>query len=339
MKRPLIVFPRPLQWSEGGDGKLCRFHYLNIFGLSPVLRDGTAAWDSVGAMLQPELLDYAVEFFCAQKPAAFIFAPMYSVDSTKLQVEGVAQFLDRLKTASPGTKFIYWNGNQQDELDFNVKAFLPFIDVIFTNTDDAGEHLKFHRIGKPVHTLYQFGFAPTEHGWNRHLPPENECSFAGSQTYRGRPAKYPNSEWRYRFLCRVAEKFDLVLHGKGTWPFFTLKHIVGQRFYDSFASSGVVLGVNHWDYVRYYTRRTIYALASGRPYVVRYIPGMEQDFENGKHLVWFKTQDEGLEAIRSLIADPALAQKIGTAGRELAIARFSWAALRGECERLVMSIL
>jgi hypothetical protein len=321
------------------EGKLCRFHYLNLFGISPVLRDGTAAWDSVGAMLCPELIDTAVEFFRVQKPAAFLFAPMYAKDGTKLQVEGVVAFLDRLKTASPGTKFIYWNGNQQGELDFNVKAFLPFIDAVFTNTDDAEEHQVFLRVGKPVRTFYQFGFDPAEHGRNRHLVPTHGCSFAGSQTFRGRPPKYPNSEWRYRFLCRVAEEFDFALYGKGAWPFLKLGHIVGQRFYDSFASSGVVLGANHWDYVRYYTRRTAYALASGRPYVVRYIPGMEQDFENGRHLIWFTEQDEGLEAIRKLLADPALAIQIGEAGRALAIERFSWAALRREFERLVLSVL
>lgn len=340
MKKPLIAFPRPVQWATTPFDGMCRFQHLPILGLQPILRDGSLAHDSVGGMLHEGMLDMAVGFFQAQRPAAFLFGPMYATDGTKLQVEGVKQVLERLKTASPSTKFIYWNGNQQGELDFNVRAFLPFIDAVFTNTSDPGEHTIFHRAGiKTVRTFYQFGFDPSEHGRNRHLASNYACCFAGSQTFKGRPAKYPNSEWRYRFVCRAAEEFDLALYGKGAWPFHKFNHIIGQCFYDSFTSAAVVLGANHWDYIRYYTRRTVYALASGRPYVVRYIPGMEQDFENGRHLVWFEEMGEGLEAIRSLLADPDRACKIGEAGRALAVERFSWEALRRECEALVLSIL
>lgn len=334
VKKPLVVFGRPVQWATQSAEQKCRFHFLPILGLSPILRDGAPAHDSVGAMLDEGALRGAVEFFRAQRPEFFLFAPMYTRDGTKLQVSGVVRFLEELKTASPGTRFIYWNGNQQGKLDFNLEAFRPFVDAVLTNTRDPREHKVFYDAGiEKVDTLYQFGFDPAEHG--RPQDPTHDCQFAGSQTFSGRPAKYPNSEWRYRFLCQAAERFDLVLYGKGQWPFPKKSHVVGQRFYDTFTEARVVLGANHWDYVRYYTRRTIYALASGRPYVMRYVPGMECDFENGRNVVWFKDASEGLEAVRALLDDPIRAALIGAEGRRLAVERFSWQALQLQLEKLV----
>jgi len=336
MKKPLVVFGRPTQWVTQPASQRYRFKHLGcLHGPSPALRDGAPAWDSVGAMLaDSSLLDWAVDFFRVEKPDAFLFGPMYAKDGTKLQVAGVVGLLERLKTASPGTRFLYWNGNQQGKLDFNLDAFRPFVDAVLTNTRDPREHRNFYAAGiEKVDTLYQFGFDPEEHG--RPQTPEHDCHFAGSQTFSGRPTKYPNSEWRYRFLCEAAQRFDLVLYGKGQWPFAKRSHVVGQRFYDTFTEARVVLGANHWDYVRYYTRRTVYALASGRPYVMRYVPGMECDFENWRHLVWFTEIDEGLEAVQKLLGDPLLAERIGREGRQVAVERFSWQALQRQLETLL----
>lgn len=341
MKKPLVVYCRPLYWlSKPAQVENCQYHYVDLFGLDPLLRGGQRAHDSVGAVMDPKILGWAVDYCRRQKPQAFLFPPMYALDETKLQVDGVVQFLDRLKTASPNTKFIYWNGNQQGYIDYNLAAYKPFVDVIFTNTDETKERELFQSAGiKDVRTFYQFGFDPAEHG--RALKGKlRECHFAGSQTFlKNRPIKYPYSEWRFKFFCRVSKRFDLALYGKGQWPFTTINYQYGQAFYDSFVHCKVILGSNHWDYLRYYTRRTVYALASGRPYVVRYIPGMEQDFENGKHLVWFKEIDEGLEEIHRLLADPVRAQRIGEEGRKIAVERFSWDSLQRRLDQMIPTLL
>lgn len=336
MKRPLICFPRPVQWATQDSSTRCRFKHLCLHGPAPVLRDGVEAHDSVGAMVEEGMVGWTVDFFRHEKPYLFLFGPIYSRDGTKLQVARVAMILEQLKEASPSTKFVYWNGNQQGKLDFNLEAFRPYVDVVFTNTADPAEHRVFHKAGiKQVETFYQFGFDPAEHG--RPQTPQHDVQFAGSQTFAGRPGKYPNSEWRFRFVGALAEEFDLVLYGKGQWPFPRKPHVVGQRFYDTFTEARVVVGANHWDLLRYYTRRTVYALASGRPYVIRRIPGMEEDFTNWRELVWFDTVEEGLEAVRRLLAEPELAAKIGAAGRKLALERFSWKALQLQLENMVAS--
>jgi hypothetical protein len=338
MKKPVVAVSRPIQWGTKFQGKKFDLHPLTLFGIEPRLKNGKVALDSVGAVIVNDGMERALEFFRQNKPAAFLFSSMYYPDGSENQIRTVARFIEQLKTISPSTKFIYWNGNQQGYLDYNAAAFLPCLDAVLTNTRDPADFKIFEDAGvKCVATLYQFGFDPEEHGQNRKRRPKYDCFFAGSQTYsKKNPQKYPNSKWRYDFILAVANSFRTLIHGKGTWAGVeSHTYLYGQEFYDTFLKASVVIGANHWDLERYYTRRTVYALASGRPYVVREIPGMQYDFENKKHLCWFKDIPDGLDMIKWLLKHPVEAGKIGEAGRKIAVERFSWEALLGQFEDLL----
>ena len=334
-KRPKIAFARPHQWGKKPcEGHSFEFIEVPLFGTQPKLRDGSEMGDAVGGVITKDGMSIAREIFSDLKPEIFLFWPMYYLDGSANNLQTVVRFLQDLKMISPNTRFVYGNGNQQGELDFNVQAFLPVLDAVLTNSRDPFDYETFKKAGvHTVGTLYQFGFDPLEHGRFRRMEPTHDCFFAGSQTHDpDKSPKYPFSRWRYDFLLRAHTEFNLVVHGKGRWPFIAKPYLYGQNFYDAFTKAKIILGSNHWDLYRYYTRRTVYALASGRMYLVRYIPGMEKDFLNHTHLVWFKEIEEGIDAIRYYLNHGDQAEQIGQAGREKALEMFSWRSMQLQFE-------
>ena len=78
----------------------------------------------------------------------------------------------------------------------------------------------------------------------------------------------------------------------------------------------VALSINHYNTIdRYYSDRQLIAMGSGTPLVSIYVPGLEKEFEQGKHCLWYKSTDELVALVRMLLSDPSLARDIGRNGR------------------------
>jgi len=87
------------------------------------------------------------------------------------------------------------------------------------------------------------------------------------------------------------------------------------------------LNVNHFnDIQNYYSDRQLIAMASGKPLVCKYIPGLENEFENGKHCLWYYDEPELVKHVKSLLANPSLAARIGAAGKEEVLKNHTWEA-------------
>jgi hypothetical protein len=313
MTKPLVVVTRPYQWNNL-ESENFRFIHFPIFGKNPVLVGGFPMADSVGGVIsEPELVQMA-KFIIKHKPVAFLYWPMFSLEGNenKYGFKRILEMFEYIRKFSPKTKFFYGNGNQQGRIDQNVAAYAKFIDVILTNTADSIERLIFHISGFPfVETFYQFGYDPSDHDMSA-MVPEYDCFFAGSQTViPGLGPLYPNSRMRLDFLVEVSKKFKLLIHGKKSWPIPANFHVAGKEFYPLFGKAKIVLGMNHWNLDRYYTRRVVYGGGSGRLLIHYYIPGMEKDgFKNGENIVWFETPKEGLEKIEYYLKHDQEREKI-----------------------------
>lgn len=67
-----------------------------------------------------------------------------------------------------------------------------------------------------------------------------------------------------------------------------------------------------------YTSNRLYnILSAGGLCLARYFPGIEDLFENGKHLLWFKTADEAVELINEYKTKPEKCDIIRIQGKEL----------------------
>ena len=65
-------------------------------------------------------------------------------------------------------------------------------------------------------------------------------------------------------------------------------------------------------------------MGSGRVHITYYVPGMEKHFENYKHLVWFKTIKQGLDAIQNMLKYPEKREMIAAAGKKLVFEQHSF---------------
>jgi hypothetical protein len=62
--------------------------------------------------------------------------------------------------------------------------------------------------------------------------------------------------------------------------------------------------------------RTYHALLSGAFVLIRKYPGIEKSFVNGEHLVWFETEDEGIELAKRYLANDAERETMAREGRK-----------------------
>ena len=89
--------------------------------------------------------------------------------------------------------------------------------------------------------------------------------------------------------------------------------------------SKICLNVNHFnDVERYYSDRQLVSMASGRPLVCKYIPGLEEEFTDGVHLRWYKTEDELALIVQQLLKDEQAREFIGSSGRSEVLKNHTW---------------
>lgn len=89
--------------------------------------------------------------------------------------------------------------------------------------------------------------------------------------------------------------------------------------------ASVCLNVNHFNDIElYYSDRQLIAMVSGNPLICAYVPGLEREFVNGEHCLWYRTAGELVSHARALLSDPGLRKRIGAAGRALVKARHTW---------------
>jgi spore maturation protein CgeB len=99
------------------------------------------------------------------------------------------------------------------------------------------------------------------------------------------------------------------------WPFKTHQATYHPKYTASLREAKITLNVNHYPTLyKAYTRRTIRSLFARRCHITLYIPGMEEDFENHKDVVWFHTLGEGLDLIRYYLDHDAEREEIAWNG-------------------------
>jgi spore maturation protein CgeB len=67
-------------------------------------------------------------------------------------------------------------------------------------------------------------------------------------------------------------------------------------------------------------------MASGTPVVCRYVPGLENEFIDGTHCMFWRNHEELLDRVRWLLEFPESALSLGAAGRLHVNAHHTWNA-------------
>lgn len=99
-----------------------------------------------------------------------------------------------------------------------------------------------------------------------------------------------------------------------------------EQFAEACSASKITLGTNAVNNIRMYAswRRALSSMASGVFHLTHYVPGLEEVFENKKHLVWFKSVPEAIELIEYYLVHNKERERIAEVGRQEVLAHHTW---------------
>jgi hypothetical protein len=138
---------------------------------------------------------------------------------------------------------------------------------------------------------------------------------------------FPGSKQREAaMLALAAANIDYGVVGTGWKSGIKVLGTCGvKQQYHAYQKAKVALSINNFnDIYLYYSDRQLISMASGKPVVCHYVPGLEREFQNGVHCLWYKTPEELVDNVKKLLADPAMRDRIGKAGREEIIKNHTW---------------
>jgi len=244
-------------------------------------------------------------------------------ESNVIQATSIA----RLKQALPKCAISHWMGDCR----VNVSPYLASIcrEAHLTLISSVGQTGLYMAAGAKEVRYLQIGL-----DWDEDvlgIPPWTPPFRVPDVVFCGSYYKdlYPGTVDRVNGVMAIKNAgIDIGIVGNGWPPGFP---VVGtcqvKQQHHVWKRCKVAVGINHFRTIQnYYSDRNLIAMASGRPLVCQYIPGLEGEFENNRHCMWYYDEAELVQHVRKLLGDPGLAQRIGQAGREEVIKNHTWEA-------------
>lgn len=159
------------------------------------------------------------------------------------------------------------------------------------------------------------GVEPEDFRWSV-LPPEprkNDVIFTGGVDHA--------FAYRQRYLDALSDRFRVSAFGRGHRV-----AVYGINFFAAHQRARVALvPPPHPDAAdHYWSNRIFLAAATGTPCVVGYVPGIEDYYEDGKEVVYFRTASECVANTRELIDDPKRRKQMGDAARARTLTEHSY---------------
>lgn len=223
------------------------------------------------------------------------------------------ELLEELRQQCP---VVLWVEEQVDSLAKKHLDYMSRASLVSMSNPAHFEELRTHGLDNTVFLMS--GFSPTFHRPVRPRRAVRDVAFIGSPGRRGQ---------RARFLAAVSEHFDTEVFGFG-WEEYAarfrnlrVRPPVDNRGYARVcASSRVVLGINEVNDDRlYFSNRTFLTLACKGFHMTHYVPGLEEVFTDGEHLVWFHDLDEAVARIHHYLQREEERRRIAEIGHRFVL--------------------
>lgn len=266
-------------------------------------------------LVQGEFLDQAVSF----KPD-WAFLQLQTTDIIK------ARSISKLREMLPRCVVSHWMGDIRATIDDYLASVCRTTHM--TLTSSKGYLPMYLEVGAPEAHYLQIGLdweasVAEQPSWT---PPFNvpEAVFVGN-CYTPPFPGWQEREGAVRTLKAAGVDIGVIGDGWGVNGIKALGRCSVEQQIHIWKRAKVCVSVNHFpDVAGYYSDRHLTALLSGTPVVCRYIPRLEEEFENGKHLLWYHTEEELVAHVKTLLADEGLRKRLGAAGRAEAISNHTW---------------
>lgn len=243
-------------------------------------------------------------------------------DTNKISPEGIARVRERL----PHCVVTHWTGDLRPAVSYYLSSICRATHATFCSS--VGQLDMFKEAGAPLVQYVQIGL-----DWEQDVaaperpPPFRVPSVVFCGGYYG--DSFPGTLDRVRGIRALVDaEVEVGVVGSG-WPSWA--PVVGQCHVKQqihvWRAAKVCLNINNFnDVALYYSDRQLIAMASGRPLVCHYVPRLELEFTNWGHCVWYRTTDDLVEIVRSLLRDDDMRKRIGEVGKKHVIEHHTWEA-------------
>jgi hypothetical protein len=225
-----------------------------------------------------------------------------------------------------GIKHCLWTSEQGCLRNWQAGIAKYYDWVVLNNREDLVWYK--HEFGDSKKFSYMpFGCVPEFH---KKVETERKsliCSYSNPQV--SIPIKANSLERIVGALTPYYEPQDLALYGKDKWyPKEYRKFWRGEFYYSKFpeinSSSDIMLGISANTETGGYGTKLAKMLSCGAFVLWDYTKGIENDFENGKHLVWSKSKEETISLVKYYLDHPDERRKIADAGQKYAHEHLLW---------------
>jgi len=229
------------------------------------------------------------------------------------------------------TCVIHFYGDYRPEPQPWVIDIGQYVDWTLLYHKDKNLIQKHHAIGTANIGFWWVG-TDLEVFYPREIPKEYDVVFMVNNSDDHREATGQGYMGRRELIDAIAAKgLHLHLFGRG-WEYlldvptvYLHPFVNGNEFAEACSAAKITLGYNT-NRVYMYTswRRPLNSMACGAFHLTRYFPGLEEVFENGKHLVWFDSIAEAIELIEYYLTHDDEREQIAQTGRQEVIAHHTW---------------
>lgn len=214
---------------------------------------------------------------------------------------------------------INWTGDVRENIDWYIEL-APYLGVtLFTNMHDV------HRLrAEGLRTDYlQVGY--DELIYNLDVLPgkgSNKIVFMGNNYEKSR-MRFPGTIERKHMVSYMQTRFGsrFSVFGSG-WP--GKRRTVVEQEAMIYRGSLIALNQNHFHYEKFSSDRIFRAMACGCFMATKYYPGLEEDFELGKHLQAWSTMQELEDIVRYYLSNDDERREIALAGAQYVRENCTW---------------
>lgn len=233
--------------------------------------------------------------------------------------------ITQIKVHCPDTLIIYWYGDQRGIAVPEFAKLGAVADIMLVSNSDKNQFEQYKKLGVKKIMAHHTGtdtdvFKPIQA--IQQTEEHYDAIFLGSN-YN---VRFPESITRKKMIKRINNNFKLIVYGNN-WPNYLARG--GLVYKDAYAvavsNAKITLGINAYNNINGYTSNRMWnCLACGKPHLACYYDGIENMFENWKHLIWFKDSDEALKIIKKLLKDKKMREEIGMNGRQYVVNKHSY---------------
>lgn len=346
MKKGLIrvVALHPKEWASGlYKVKGIQVKHTEIGYPKPTRINGNISYDGIGQKVTEEGFDRLRELVTEFQPHILLFG---------IHIGFNASHLKKLKARCRFIKFFMHYTDQRPSVSKFIKAHEDLIDVLLITNSDQKDFGLYQRAGINTVDTFFDGVSPKEY-YPLSVKAKYDVFFGGNNFWglnrilEGKRVKHPapwirkfsGAKFREDMILEINECFKLIVRGETGWE--GQKNILNLQpptFHPNYLHSlrEAKININTINVRRYglLTRRFFRSMAAGRLFMTEYCEGLENTFENHKHLVWYRGIEEGLDLIKYYLDHDSEREKVAANGRKEILAKHTFEIRLKEFEKL-----